>query len=187
MNTTPDRQIPVDTLIARAEATKRGLTRTEARALDQALSAETLPEGVYAPITTAIPTSVPPLAYVLHKWSKLCLSCGALHCYSDVFALNHLRGNWGKFIRNMTPISRPEWNVPLQVHELAPKTIPFCHECLDLAQAHISMLPSPPVPQAITGTAPAGAPASTPEAKRQQSSGMTPQSKKFTSSDDLLI
>lgn len=180
----PDRQVPVDTLIARAESTKRGLSPAEAGELNKALMAEPAPEGVYAPITLMKPDSIPPKAYVLHKWSKLCLSCGAQHCYSDVFALNHLKSTWGTYIRNMVPISRPEWNVPLQVHELAPKTIPFCHECVDLAQDYIHTLPSPPVPQAVTGPGRPENPNAVSEVVKPKG---TPANKKFTSVDDLMV
>lgn len=185
MNDPSDRQVPVDTLIARAESTKRGLSPFEAGELNKALQAEPSPEGVIAPIMLAHPNSVPPVAYVLHKWSKLCLSCGTQHCYSDIFAENHLKSTWGRFVRNLVPISRPDWNVPLRVVEVAPKTIPFCHECIDLARDYIATLPSPPVPQAVTGSAiqPAGESAT---GGARPSTPKTPANKKFTL-DDLEL
>lgn len=179
-----ENRIPVDTLIARAESTKRGLSPFEAGELAKALAAEPAPEGVAAPITLMSPTSIPPVAYILHRWTKHCLSCGAKHHYSDIFAENHLKSSFGRFIRNMIPISRPEWNVPLKVYEVAPKTIPFCHECIDLARDYIAMLPSPPVPEAVVGSGTrVNEEAVTPIAKPKG----TPQSKKVSSIDDLML
>jgi hypothetical protein len=167
---------------------ERGLTSgRENLSISQALDAERAAagaDGVLAPITLMNqPTSLPPLAYVIHRWAKHCLTCGAEHLYSDVFALNHLRTNWGKYVRNMVPVTRPEWNVPLHVHELAPKAVPFCHECVDLATAHLAMLPLPPEPQPVTGSGNIAAPSTAPKAPKAESKAR----KKVWDTDDLIL
>jgi hypothetical protein len=163
---------------------KNMTTGAENLAIDRALAAEPHPEGVLAPITLMPqPSTLAPIAYVIHRWAKQCLTCGAEHHYSDVFALNHLKSHWGKFVRNMVPVQRPEWNVPLQVYELAPKAVPFCHECVDLARDHLAMLPRPPEPQITTPGSGNITPTSTaPKAPKPESK----TKKKVWDTDDLL-
>ena len=68
----------LDALLDRAARNR--LTGTDAQILDRHLQSVTpLPEGVAAPITTAVPANIAPVAYVLHKWSKHCLTCGSMH------------------------------------------------------------------------------------------------------------
>lgn len=134
---------------------KRGLgTASERGLINKMLSKEPIPEGVYAPITTAMPADLAPIAYVLHNYTTKCLGCEAEHKHSDIFALNHLRSRTGMtYVRNMTPVSKLEWNVPLQIHTLTTKTIPACFACVDQTMAHLKTLRNPPVPN-LTRPAP---------------------------------
>lgn len=118
-------------------------------AVDRQLRSEPSPDGVFAPISLMHPDTVPPVAYVLHNFTTLCLGCGSEHRHSEVYALNHLRLPGGTVVRNLVPAPRPEWNVPLRVHNLTSKTTPLCHECSDLASDWLRTLPAPPVPLAV--------------------------------------
>lgn len=123
------------------------------------LSAEPLPDGVVAPITLAMPSGLAPIEYVLHIWTHKCSMCQTEHKHSEVFGVNHLRSRTGagNFVKNMSPVSRLEWNVPLKVHNLTTRITAGCFECLDALRDDIlPTLPRPPVPQAIVGSGPQG-------------------------------
>src|SRR4051812_2309035 len=121
------------------------------------LSMEPIPDGVYAPITLALPASLPPIEYVMHVWTYKCTLCNSEHKHSEIYALNHLRSRtgFGAFVRNMSPVSSLEWNVPLKVHNLTTRTSAGCFECLEAIREEIlPTLRTPPVPQAVLKSSP---------------------------------
>lgn len=131
--------------------------------INRRLRSEPLPEGVVAPITLALPASLAPIEYVMHVWTYRCTICNTEHKHSEIYGVNHLRSRTGAgaWVRNMSPVARLEWNVPLKVHNLTTRVSAGCFECLDgIREAILPTLPSPPVPQAILKSAsegPAGA------------------------------
>lgn len=120
--------------------------------VNRRLSAEPLPDGVVAPITLAMPANSPPIEYIMHVWTYKCSMCQTEHKHSEIFALNHLRSRTGAgtFVRNMSPVSALEWQVPLKVHNLTTRLTAGCFECLDALRDEIlPTLPKPPVPQTV--------------------------------------
>lgn len=168
----PNRDEPIDEFLHKQFGTEIKPGREErilredpelARRVDQMLRAEPLPEGVVAPITTAMPQSTPPIEYVLHIWTYKCTLCNSEHKHSEIYGVNHLRSRTGSgaYVRNMSPVSRLEWQVPLKVHNITTRTTAGCFECLDAIREEIlPSLPRPPVPQAIVSSG-AQAPART--------------------------
>lgn len=177
---TSDRALPLDHLMKRQEQGK--LSGSGALQLQQKLEAEPRADGVYAPITTALPVGVIPVAYIVHSRSSRCLACNHVHKWCDIFALNHLKPQWGKggYVRNMSPVKAIEWNLPIKVEPIAQRETPFCIECIDAARDYATTLRSPPVPEAAMKLT----------AKATEGSGdgaANPQSKaKATSAFDLL-
>jgi hypothetical protein len=175
-NTKP---LDIDLLIKRADENR--ITPAEALVLQRYLERQASPDGVLAPITLAKPTDVIPTAYVIHHWTTRCLACNDIQKHDEVFALNHLRSRFGTtLVRNLVPITKLEWNVPITEHIPVPKTIAFCAACLPEAQEFVATLPSPPAPQSITkfSNATEGSPALLAKPKKSGA---------FTSTDDLLI
>lgn len=175
--TEPARDEPIDSYLARAFGDKpeARILQDSARAGDisRRLATEPLPEGVAAPITLALPSGLAPLEYVIHVWTHKCSICNTEHKHSEVYALNHLRSRTGagQYVRNMSPVGRLEWNVPLRVHNLTTRVTAGCFECLDALRSEIlPTLPRPPVPEALSkgyGGESAAAPAKRPlDAKR---------------------
>lgn len=135
--------------------------------VDRRLRMEPLPDGVVAPITLALPASTPPIEYVMHVWTYKCTICNTEHKHSEIFGVNHLRSRTGSgaFVRNMSPVSKLEWQVPLKVHNLTTRTTAGCFECLDAIREEIlPTLQRPPVPQAVVASG-ASAPARTEKAE----------------------
>jgi hypothetical protein len=163
-NTKP---LDIDLLIKRADENR--ITPAEALVLQRYLERQASPDGVLAPITLAKPTDVIPTAYVIHHWTTRCL------------ALNHLRSRFGTtLVRNLVPVTKLEWNVPITEHVPVPKTIAFCAACLTEAQEFVATLPSPPAPQSITKFSNATEGSACALAKPKKSGA-------FTSTDDLLV
>lgn len=151
-----DQREPVDAYLNRqfGDKPESRVLQDSARAgaIAQRLAAEPLPEGVAAPITHALPQGLAPLEYVIHVWTHKCSLCQTEHKHSEVFALNHLRSRTGagSYVRNMSPVGRLEWNVPLRVHNLTTRTTAGCFECIDaLREEILPHLPKPPVPDAV--------------------------------------
>lgn len=172
--------IPLDRLMQLQEKGK--LTSAEALALQQKLDQQPAAEGVYAPITLAKPTGIIPVAYVIHVRRSRCLTCNLVHTTSEVYALNHLKPVWGRggYVRNMTPITKMEWQLPIKYEPIAEREIAFCHECIDAAREIVWTLPSPPIPDSVVSVAQKSS-----ESNTTKATG--PKSRPITSSDDLLI
>jgi hypothetical protein len=156
MTSEPARNEPVDAYLKRAFGDKpeSRILQDSARAGDIArrLSAEPSPDGVVAPITTAIPASVAPIEYVMHVWTHKCTICNTEHKHSEIYGVNHLRSRtgYGAFVRNMSPVSVLEWQVPIKVHHITTRTTAGCFECLDAIRDEIlPTLRLPPVPEAV--------------------------------------
>lgn len=186
MTSEPARNEPIDAFLARAfgDNEARALQDTaRAGAIAGRLALEPLPDGVAAPITLALPQGLAPIEYVIHVWTHKCSLCQTEHKHSEVFALNHLRSRTGagSYVRNMSPVGRLEWNVPIRVHNLTTRTTAGCFECLDALRDEIlPSLPKPPVPDAVLkseGAAGAGAPDKPSKARATQR----------TSTDDFLL
>lgn len=169
MNTS-DKREPVDAYLKRIfgedikpGAETRRLQEDTAFAGDLAkrLDAEPLPEGVAAPITSAVPTTLAPVKYIIHVWTHRCSMCQTEHKHSEVYALNHLRSRTGAgtWVRNMTPVAKLEWQVPIDVIPVTTRITAGCFECLDALREHVlPTLPKPPVPEAVLkAPAPEGA------------------------------
>lgn len=151
--------------------------------VDKALTAEPLPEGVAAPITMALPTSLAPVKYIIHVWTHKCSICQTEHKHSEVYALNHLRSRTGAgtWVRNMTPVAKLEWQVPIEVIPVTTRITAGCFECLEaIREAILPTLPLPPVPEAVLKAPPEEAP----KAQARPEKG---GSKKPTTTDDFIV
>lgn len=160
----PLRDEPIDEFLKKqfGDKPESRVLQDPARAgqIDKRLAMEPLPEGVVAPITLALPTGVAPIEYVMHVWTYKCTICQSEHKHSEIFGVNHLRSRTGAgaFVRNMSPVTRLEWQVPLKVHNLTTHTTAGCFECLDAIREEIlPTLQRPPVPMTILKSAPEGA------------------------------
>ena len=154
------------------------------------LESEPLIDGVTAPITHAIPTSQAPVEYIIHIWTHKCSICHTEHKHSEVFALNRIRTGYrgtdgltrpgSTWVRNMTPVAKLEWQVPLRVIPLTTRTTAGCFECLEaLREEILPTLPLPPVPQAISNGLTTGRePSTRTEAKK---------GKTLSSTDDFML
>lgn len=156
MTTEPLRNEPIDAFLKRQFGDKpesRILQDPSAAGrIAHRLSEEPLPEGVAAPITHALPTSLAPVKYIIHVWTHKCSLCNTEHKHSEVYALNHLKSRTGAgtWVRNMTPVSRLEWQVPIDVIPVTTRTTAGCFECLEaLREEILPSLPKPPVPDAV--------------------------------------
>lgn len=91
-----------------------------------------------------------PHTYVLHRHSQLCRNCATLHEWSAVYAKTHLRSRtgMGKYITNLRPVEKPEYNLPIEILIAAPGSIPFCLECVNAPDSNpLGHLPPPPKPE----------------------------------------
>lgn len=191
----PDKREPVDAYLKRifggdtiqpGRETRILEDRTIAGQVAKVLASEPV-DGVHAPITHAVPTSLAPAKYIIHVWTHKCSICQTEHKHSEVYALNHLRPQWGKgtWVRNMTPVSRLEWQVPIEVIPVTTRTTAGCFECLDALRSEIlPSLPLPPVPEAVAG-GPSGP--ARPEKGTEKGTEGTPRSKRPTTTDDFLL
>jgi hypothetical protein len=155
MTSEPARNEPIDEFLKRTmgDSPDRALQNPQiAGEIHHRLSAEPLPEGVVAPITLALPQGLAPIEYVMHVWTYKCTLCNTEHRHSEIFGVNHLRSRTGAgaFVRNMSPVSRLEWQIPLKVHNLTTRTTAGCFECLDAIREEIlPSLPQPPAPVSV--------------------------------------
>lgn len=190
--------IPLDTFLLGLEQRKGGLNRTlnedpqTTAELAHRLALEPLPDGITPADTTALPTSLPPSAYVLHHHSSRCLACNNTTIWSATYALYHRKGHWtAERVRHLIPIQKLEWNLPIHTTDIPQTTTPFCVQCVTAAQDYVATLPRPPEPKAPINTLKPGPtltaqlkPQSAPQARapRQQREKFTP----ITNSDDLM-
>lgn len=97
-----------------------------------------------------------PTAYVLHIHSQKCLGCGTLHEHPALYAKTHLRSRTGagRYVINLRPLIRPEFNLPIQTLRAATTEIPFCQECVrDDMLTHLP-IPAPVAPPQVPGHRP---------------------------------
>ena len=95
------------------------------------------------PVTLPPPT-VPPSRYVLVKRSQFCTACNTRHESSELYSHHNLPAAWNRgTVRNLKPLTRPEFNLPIEVVVAKVLEIPFCHDCvMSTSLAHL-----PPAPQ----------------------------------------
>ena len=191
MTSQPDRREPVDAYLNRifAHNEARVLQDPEiAHEVAKRLEAEPLAEGVHAPITTALPVGLPPVEYVIHVWTHKCSMCQTEHKHSEVYGVNHLRSRTGagQYVRNMTPVSRLEWQVPIRVIPITTRITAGCFECFDaLRDTILPTLPRPPVPEAVAKGYIEGTEGASTADKRRPTPAKP--SSRYTSTDDFLI
>lgn len=115
------------------------------------------------PITSApAADKVLPHAYVIWKKSQRCLTCQALHEWSELYAKTNLRSNWGKkYVTNLRPIRDRldvQYNLPIEIIVWEPATILFCHICHDIESESGGILRNLPLaPQVEIATPPSWA------------------------------
>lgn len=184
----PARNEPIDMYLARAFGNKpeSRILQDSARAgqIDRRLGEEPLPDGVAAPITHALPVGLAPVEYVIHVWTHKCSICQTEHKHSEVYGVNHLRSRtgYGGYVRNMTPVSRLEWQIPIKVIPITTRTTAGCFECLEALRDEIlPLLPKPPVPDAVLKSEGAAGPARTDPTNKGKTS------KAPLTTDDFLL
>jgi hypothetical protein len=148
-----DRAVPIDHLLKRLE---KGVATPEQQAtIRQALEAEPLPDGIIPPTPATGPTSIPPIAYILHNHSQRCLACNSTSRWSATYSLFPKPAHWAKSNYSHFHVAhRLDWDVPIHSVQIAESTIPFCSECLDATQQYVATLPRPIPPQAVLKSAP---------------------------------
>jgi hypothetical protein len=173
----------LDQLIEKQSKGKLPLTGAEALQLSKLLAAESaMGQTATTPITMAT-LPVAPVEYVMHRHTSRCLACNSTKQWVNVYAVNHLKPKFGLggFVRNMTPVAKLEWNVPVREYNAGTQTTVFCDDetCLEMAKEYIATLPTPPAPMTVTKLTTTGAHTSNVVAK--------PKAKKvFDSTDDLM-
>lgn len=146
-----DNVVPLDLLLKRHE--KGVATPDQQRTILQALNAEPTPAGIHDVAPAPGPVGAPPIAYVIHNRSQLCLACNSIARWSETYSLFPAKTHWDKSkVRHLVPVLRLEWNIPIHSQDIAQSTAPFCSECLDATQQYVATLPRPPVAQAILKT-----------------------------------
>lgn len=114
------------------------------------------------PIYLADPhAQVLPHAYVCMTHSQRCLNCALTHKWSTLYAKTHMRSTLGagKYITNLRPLTRPEYNLPIETIQATETTTPFCHQCAaTVTLSHLPPLPiTEPAARPIAGHGPAAA------------------------------
>lgn len=104
------------------------------------------------PITLSDPhKGVLPHAYVILIRSQRCLCCHSVHRWSETYAKTHLKAQMGmgKYVTNLRPLDRPQYNLPIHRIVKEQVTVPFCHAC---NEPSLVGLPPLPIPEEIVNT-----------------------------------
>lgn len=108
------------------------------------------------PITHIRPTDFIPHEYRMFLRTQVCTHCGAIHETSEVYALNKLRSRTGagKFVENLVPVHRIDWNLPVKAISLEERMTPFCHLCTGVLTEIMHGLPTPTPSSQVVNTIP---------------------------------
>lgn len=92
------------------------------------------------PITLIPQAAIMPRRYVVHLHSQVCLNCKTKHEWSATYAFNEMmtRTGAGKMVKHLVPITRIDYNLPIDVFTIEPRQVPVCHECAsEIALQHL--------------------------------------------------
>jgi hypothetical protein len=88
------------------------------------------------------PEPVIPHAYVMHNSTTVCSHCGHESHTTQFYALSFIRSRMtNERVRNLTPCTRPLFNLPVERVNLTRTSTPYCALCPSVDLSH---LPPPP-------------------------------------------
>ena len=83
------------------------------------------------PITFLPPKDVLPRKYVMHVRTVCCAACGSEAKYSEFYGQTEFLGRTGMGVgRQFVPMDRIDYNLPIEVKQIAFSTVPVCHACV---------------------------------------------------------
>jgi hypothetical protein len=83
------------------------------------------------PITMLPQAGILPRRYVIHHHSTFCRNCQRVHSWPQTYAFNEMmtRTGSGRPVLHLIHISEINFNLPIEVKEIARREVPACHEC----------------------------------------------------------
>ena len=102
-------------------------------------------------------SDIAPHKYVIIERKQRCDCCGAVHSWSEVYALTYIRSRLevGKYVTNLRHVDQPKYRLPIeQLRATKVARVPFCHGCFHPTLEHTNGLlePETPDPNKVLGS-----------------------------------